>query len=111
MFREEILTQVKGANTCFLEPALLTILPSSCYCTRIMLIFIHCSLIKHNQMAVTVPQIFKNLPANGIEMSTLQELIDGDLEFRTVILRRQGELQSRSSYPEKAAPPRSLPTA
>ena len=53
-------------------------------------------------MAVTVPQIFKNLPAIGIEMSTLQELIDGDLEFRTAILRRQGELQSRSSYPEKA---------
>ena len=70
---------------------------------HIMLFSIHVPLIRHNQMALIVPQSFKNLPANGTEMSTLRELLDGDLEFRSIILRREGELRSRSSYAEKAA--------
>ena len=56
-------------------------------------------------MAPTVPHGLKNLPVNGIdlEMSTIKELLDGDLELKSVILRRQSEVQSRSSYAEKTA--------
>ena len=56
-------------------------------------------------MAPTVPNSVKNPLVNGIdlEMSTIKELLDGDLELKSVILRRQSEVQSRSSYAEKAA--------
>jgi len=54
-------------------------------------------------MTPTVSKGFKNLPANDTETSTLKELLDGDLEHRSFILRRQGEVRSRSSYAEKAA--------
>ena len=56
-------------------------------------------------MAPTVPNGLKNLPISGIdlEMSTIKELLDGDLELKSIILRRQSEVQSRSSYAEKAA--------
>ena len=59
-------------------------------------------LILHNQMAPTAPHSLKTLPVNGTEMSTIKELLDGDLELKSVILRRQSEVQSRSSYAEKA---------
>ena len=36
-------------------------------------------------------------------MSTIKKLLDGDLELRSIILRRQSEVQSQSSYAEKAA--------
>ena len=36
-------------------------------------------------------------------MTTIKELLNGDLELKSVILRRQSEVQSRSSYAEKAA--------
>ena len=44
-----------------------------------------------------------NLPANCTEMSALKKLLDGDLELRTFILRRQGEVQGQSTYAKKAA--------
>ena len=56
-------------------------------------------------MPPIVPHSLNNLPVNGIdlEMSTIKKLLDGDLELRSIILRRQREVQSQASYAEKAA--------
>ena len=53
-------------------------------------------------MAPTVPHSLRNPPVNGIEMFTIKKLLDGDLELRSIILRRQIQVQSQSSYAEKA---------
>ena len=54
-------------------------------------------------MASTLSQSYMNLPANCTEMSALKKLLDGDLELRTFILRKQGEVQEQSTYAKKAA--------
>jgi len=54
-------------------------------------------------MASTFTQSYKNLPANCAEKSALKKLLDGDLEHRSFILRRQEELQAQSTYAKKAA--------
>jgi len=54
-------------------------------------------------MASTLSQSYKNLPANCTEKSALQKLLDGDLELRSSILRRQEEAQAQYSYAKKAA--------
>jgi len=54
-------------------------------------------------MVSTLSQSFKNLPANETEMSALKKLLDGDLEHRSSILRRQEEIQAQHSYAKKAA--------
>ena len=46
---------------------------------------------------------YKNLPANSTEMSALKRLLDGDLEQRSSILRRQEEVQAQYTYAKKAA--------
>ena len=48
-------------------------------------------------------QSYKNLPANCTEMSALKKHLDGDLELRSFILRRQGEAQEQYTYAEEAA--------
>jgi len=54
-------------------------------------------------MASTVSQSYKNLPANCTEKSALKKLLDGDLELRASILRRQEEAQAQYTYAKKAA--------
>ena len=54
-------------------------------------------------MASTLSQSYKNHPANGTEKSALQKLLDGDLEHRSCILRRQEEVQEQYTYAKKAA--------
>jgi len=54
-------------------------------------------------MASTLSQSYKNLPANCTEKSALKKLLDGDLEHRSFILRRQEEVQAQSTYAKKAA--------
>jgi len=54
-------------------------------------------------MASTSLPSFQNLPANDTEMSALRELLDSDLELRSIILCRQEGLQARCTYAEKAA--------
>ena len=54
-------------------------------------------------MAPTLSRSYKNLPANDTEMTALKKLLDGDLEHRSFILRRQEELQVQYSYAKKAA--------
>ena len=53
-------------------------------------------------MAATLPQSYKYLPANNTEMSALKKLLDGDLEHRSSILRRQEEVQEQYTYAKKA---------
>jgi len=53
-------------------------------------------------MASTLSQSFRNLPANNTEMSALKKLLDGDLEQRSSILRRQEEVQAQYTYAKKA---------
>jgi hypothetical protein len=57
----------------------------------------------HNQMASTLSQIYKNLPANCTETSALKELLGDDLELRSSILRRQEKVQARYTYAKKAS--------
>ena len=54
-------------------------------------------------MASALSQGYKNLPANGTEQSALQELLDGDLEHRSYILRRRRKVQKQSTSAKKAA--------
>jgi len=54
-------------------------------------------------MASTLPQSFKNLPANHTEMSALKKPLEGDLEHKYFILRRRDEIQAQYSYAQKAA--------
>ena len=54
-------------------------------------------------MASTLSQAFKNFPANNTEMSVLKKLLDGDLELRSSILRRQEEAQTQYTYAKKIA--------
>ena len=54
-------------------------------------------------MASALSWSFKNLPANDTEMSALKKLLDGDLEYRSSILRRQEEIKAQHSHAEKAA--------
>ena len=54
-------------------------------------------------MASTLSQGYKNLSANCTEMSALKELLDGDLELRSFILRRQEKAQAQYTYAKKAA--------
>ena len=54
-------------------------------------------------MASKLSQTFMNLPANNTEMSVLKKLLDGDLEQRASILRRQEEVQAQYTYAKKAA--------
>ena len=65
--------------------------------------FVHCPLLIYNQMASTLSQSFKNLPANDTEISALKKLLDGDLEHRSFILRKQEQIQVQHSYAKKAA--------
>ena len=48
-------------------------------------------------------QSFRNLPANSTEMSALKKLLDGDLELRSSILRRQEEAQAQYTHAKRAA--------
>jgi len=57
----------------------------------------------HHQMASTLSSSYKNFPATDTEMSALKKLLDGDLEFRSSILRRQEEVQAQYTYAKKAA--------
>ena len=54
-------------------------------------------------MASTLLQSYKNLPASCAEISALKKLLDGDLEHRSSILRRQEEVQAQSTYSKKVA--------
>ena len=54
-------------------------------------------------MESTLSQSYKNLPANSTEKSALKKLLDGDLEHRAFILRRQEEVQAQYAYAKKAA--------
>ena len=54
-------------------------------------------------MASTLSQSWGNLPANNTEMSALKKLLDGDLEHRSSILRRQEEVQAQYTYAKGAA--------
>jgi len=54
-------------------------------------------------MASAVSQSYKNLPANCTEISALKKLLDGDLEHRYTMLRRQEEVQAQYTYAKKAA--------
>jgi hypothetical protein len=54
-------------------------------------------------MASTLPQGYKNLPANCTEFSALKELLDNDLEHRSFILRKQEKVEARYTYAKKAA--------
>jgi len=54
-------------------------------------------------MASTLSLSYKNFPAIDTEMSALKKLLDGDLEFRSSILRRQDEVQAQYIYAKKAA--------
>ena len=54
-------------------------------------------------MASTLSQTYKNLPANSTEMSALKKLLDGDIEHRSSIIRRQEEVQAQYAYAKKAA--------
>ena len=54
-------------------------------------------------MESTLSQSYKNLPANSTEKSALKKLLDGDLEHRSSILRRQEEVQAQYTYAKKAA--------
>jgi len=54
-------------------------------------------------MASTLSQSYKNIPANCTEKSALQKLLNGDLEHRSFILRRQEEVQAQCTYAKKAA--------
>jgi hypothetical protein len=47
-------------------------------------------------------QRYKNIPANCTEMSALKKLLNGDLELRSFILRRQEEVQAQYTYAKKA---------
>jgi hypothetical protein len=47
-------------------------------------------------------QRYKNLPVNCTEMSALKKLLNGDLELRSFILRRQEEVQAQYTYAKKA---------
>jgi len=53
-------------------------------------------------MASTLSQSYKNLPAGCTEKSALKKLLDGDLELRSSILRRQEEAQAQYTYAKKA---------
>jgi len=46
---------------------------------------------------------YKNLPANCTERSALKKLLDGDMEHKSFILRRQEEVEAQYSYAKKAA--------
>jgi len=46
---------------------------------------------------------YKNLPANCTEKSAIKELLDGDLELRSFLLRRQDKAQAQYTYAKKAA--------
>ena len=48
-------------------------------------------------------QAFMNLSANNTEMSILKKLLDGDLEYRSSILRRQEEAQAQYTHAKKTA--------
>jgi len=54
-------------------------------------------------MASTLPQNFENLPAINSEKSALKKLLEGDLELKFTIARRQEEVQAQYSYAKKAA--------
>ena len=54
-------------------------------------------------MASTSSQSYRNLPANNTEISALKKLLDGDLEQRSSILRRQEEVQAQFTFAKKAA--------
>jgi hypothetical protein len=54
-------------------------------------------------MSSTFLQSYRNLPANCTEKSALRRLLDGDLEHRAFILRRQEEVQAQYIYAEMAA--------
>ena len=54
-------------------------------------------------MASTLSRSYKNIPANCTEMSALKKLLDGDLELRSFLLRRQDEVQAQYTYAKKAA--------
>jgi len=67
-------------------------------------------LIIHNQMVSTLPSSYENFPATYTEMSAtytamsaLKKLLDGDLELRSSILRRQDAVQLQYTYAKKAA--------
>ena len=54
-------------------------------------------------MVSTSLKSYKNLPANCTEISALKKLLDGDLEHKSFILRRQEEVQAQYTYAKKAA--------
>ena len=54
-------------------------------------------------MASTLLQSYQNLPASCAEMSALKKLLDGDLEHRSFILRKQEEVLAQSTYSKKVA--------
>ena len=54
-------------------------------------------------MVSTFSKSYKNLPANCTEISALKKLLDGDLEHKSFILRRQEEVQAQYTYAKKAA--------
>jgi hypothetical protein len=54
-------------------------------------------------MASALSRGYMNIPANCTEMSALKKLLDGDLELRSFILRRQEEVQAQYTYAKKAA--------
>jgi len=54
-------------------------------------------------MSSTLSRSYKNIPANFTEMSALKKLLDGDLELRSFLLRRQDEVQAQYTYAKKAA--------
>ena len=54
-------------------------------------------------MASNISLAFKNLPANNTETSALKKFLDGDLELRSSILRRQEETQAQYTHFKRAA--------
>ena len=74
---------------------------STRYRKYITLSLVRCYLTIHNQMASS--PCYKNLPTGCTEMSALKELLDGDLELRSFLLRRQDKAQAQYTYAKKAA--------
>jgi len=54
-------------------------------------------------MPSTLSSSYQNFPATDTEMSALKKLLDGDLDFRSSIIRRQEEVQAQYRYAKKAA--------
>src|SRR5258706_6177073 len=54
-------------------------------------------------MSSMLSQSLTNLPANNTEKSALKQLLDGDLEHRSFILRRQEKVQAQYTYAKKSA--------